>query len=45
MIRGGFAVAYGAYEADEREARDARRGIWASDFETPSAWRAKHPRR
>ena len=45
MIKGGFAVSYGAYEADAREARDARRGIWASDFETPSAWRAKHPRR
>jgi endonuclease YncB( thermonuclease family) len=45
MIKGGYAVSYGAYEADEREARDARRGIWSSTFDTPSAWRAKHPRR
>lgn len=45
MIKGGFAVAYGSYEADEREARDARRGIWSSTFDMPSAWRAKHPRR
>lgn len=45
MIKGGYAVAYGAYEADEREARDARRGIWSSSFDMPSAWRARHPRR
>jgi endonuclease YncB( thermonuclease family) len=45
MIKGGFAVAYGAYEADEREARDARRGIWASSFDPPQVWRARNPRR
>lgn len=45
MVRGGFAVAYGAYEADEREARDARRGIWASRFDRPVEWRARNPRR
>jgi endonuclease YncB( thermonuclease family) len=45
MVKGGFAVAYGAYQADEREARDARRGIWGSAFERPAAWRARHPRR
>lgn len=44
MVKGGMAVSYGAYEADEREARDARRGIWASSFERPAAWRAAHPR-
>jgi endonuclease YncB( thermonuclease family) len=44
MIKGGFAVAYGAYEADEREARDARRGIWSSAFDKPATWRAQHPR-
>jgi endonuclease YncB( thermonuclease family) len=43
MIKGGMAVAYGAYEADEREARDARRGIWASRFDAPATWRARHP--
>ncbi len=45
MIKGGFAVSFGAYEADEREARDARRGIWSSQFEPPGAWRARNPRR
>lgn len=45
MIKGGFAVSYGAYEADEREARDAGRGIWSSQFDPPGVWRARHPRR
>src|SRR5262245_24695256 len=44
MVKGGHAVAYGAYEADEREASDARRGIWASTFDRPAVWRARHPR-
>jgi endonuclease YncB( thermonuclease family) len=44
MVKGGFAVAYGAYQADEREARDARRGMWSSSFELPAAWRARHRR-
>ena len=44
MVKGGFAVSHGSYRADERDARDARRGIWASSFEDPAAWRARHPR-
>jgi endonuclease YncB( thermonuclease family) len=44
MVKGGLAVALGAYAADEREARDARRGIWSSSFDRPAAWRARHPR-
>lgn len=44
MIKGGLAVAEGAYDADEREARDARRGVWSSTFERPADWRARHPR-
>ena len=44
MVAAGNAVAYGAYQAEERTAREARRGIWASTFERPAAWRAKHPR-
>jgi endonuclease YncB( thermonuclease family) len=43
MVRAGHAVAFGAYEADERDARDARRGLWSSTFERPAAWRARHP--
>lgn len=44
MVKGGFALAYGSYEADEREARDARRGIWSSTFDRPALWRSRHPR-
>ncbi len=44
MVRGGYAIAYGAYDADEREARDARRGLWAGEFDRPATWRARHPR-
>lgn len=44
MVRGGHAIALGAYEADEREARNARRGIWASRFDRPGDWRARQPR-
>lgn len=42
MVRGGYAIAYGAYERDEQEARRARRGIWSSSFEPPAAFRARH---
>lgn len=45
MVKEGLATAYGSYEADEREARDARRGLWALDFERPAAWRERHPRK
>jgi endonuclease YncB( thermonuclease family) len=44
MVAGGHAVAYGAYDGEERTAREARRGIWSSSFDRPAAWRAKHPR-
>jgi endonuclease YncB( thermonuclease family) len=44
MVAGGHAVAYGAYQLEERAARNAGRGIWSSRFEPPAAWRAKHPR-
>jgi endonuclease YncB( thermonuclease family) len=43
MVRDGLAVAYGAYEAEEQEARAARRGLWSSSFERPAEWRARHP--
>jgi endonuclease YncB( thermonuclease family) len=44
LVREGWAVAFGAFAAEEGEARAARRGIWAGSFESPSAWRAKNPR-
>jgi endonuclease YncB( thermonuclease family) len=42
MVAGGHAVAYGAYQLEERAARNAGRGIWSSRFEPPAQWRAKH---
>ena len=42
MVAGGHAVAYGAYQLEERAARNAGRGIWSSRFEPPAEWRAKH---
>lgn len=39
MVAEGWAVAYGRYEAEEAAARQAKRGIWASRFERPRAWR------
>ncbi len=44
MVRDGMAIAYGAYEAQEREARAGRRGVWAGSFERPQDWRRSHPR-
>lgn len=44
MVKGGHAVSYGAYGSDERDAQDARRGIWSGSFELPAAYRAHHRR-
>lgn len=44
MVRDGQAVSYGAYRAQEDEARAAGRGLWALQFERPEAWRRAHPR-
>jgi endonuclease YncB( thermonuclease family) len=44
LVREGHAVAYGGYAAEEAQAKSARRGIWALDFERPEAWRRSHPR-
>ena len=35
MVRTGWAVAYGAYEREEAEARTHRRGLWSGDFVWP----------
>jgi endonuclease YncB( thermonuclease family) len=47
LVREGYAVDYmgGRYSSAEREAREARRGLWRGDFERPEDWRRKHPRR
>ncbi len=39
MVARGWAVAYGAYEAQEKAAKAAELGLWTSEFERPSAWR------
>lgn len=49
MVRSGHALelrrhSRGRYSDAEREARSARRGLWAGDFERPSQWRQEHAR-
>jgi endonuclease YncB( thermonuclease family) len=43
MVRDGHAVAYRRYSrryvGEENEARKARRGIWATEFQMPWDWR------
>jgi endonuclease YncB( thermonuclease family) len=39
MVRSGWAVAYGAYGAEEGEARRAKLGLWAGDFVRPQEFR------
>ena len=43
MVANGWAVAYYIYSYDytraEQQAKSARRGIWASEFDLPSEWR------
>ena len=42
MVRRGLAVAFGGYEREEAEARQAHIGIWAADFVRPVDWRRSH---
>ncbi|MHC5230546.1 thermonuclease family protein [Brucella sp. LJL56] len=42
MVEQGWAVSYGDYRREERDARSNRRGIWAGQFEQPSLWRKEH---
>lgn len=44
LVVDGWAVAYGDFDAEERAARMAGRGIWAGDFERPQDWRRTHDR-
>lgn len=41
MVRTGMAVAYGAYEADQRLAREGRVGLWSGSFERPDEFRRR----
>jgi endonuclease YncB( thermonuclease family) len=42
MVRSGHAVAFRDYVLAEAEARSARAGLWAGEFEQPKEWRAVH---
>jgi endonuclease YncB( thermonuclease family) len=44
LVLDGWALAADSHDAQENEARAARRGIWAFESEPPSEWRRKHPR-
>lgn len=49
MMREGYAIDLGgqtgyAYAEAEREAREAKRGIWRGTFQRPGAWREDNPR-
>ncbi len=39
MVRSGWALAFGSYQAEERAARQSGSGMWAGDFERPVDWR------
>jgi len=45
LVRLGWALAYRRYSKDyvsvENEAQDAKRGMWAGEFESPWKWRRK----
>lgn len=42
MVRAGYALAYGSFEAEERDAKSQRRGLWSGEFEKPRDWRRSH---
>jgi endonuclease YncB( thermonuclease family) len=44
LVSRGFAIAYGDYDSEEAQARHARLGVWAGNFERPADWRRRHPR-
>ena len=39
MVRRGLVIVYRKYLAVEKEAREAKRGLWAGKFIEPSKWR------
>jgi endonuclease YncB( thermonuclease family) len=48
MVSAGHAISYGRgrrYVDAEREAREARRGLWAGQFEQPATWRQRNATR
>ncbi len=43
MVRDGWAVAFGDFDAEEAQARAQRRGVWQGEFAAPRDWRRDHP--
>ena len=41
LVRNGFAVDFGRYPAEEKEARAAYRGLWGGTFEVPAEYRRR----
>lgn len=39
QVETGWAISYGDYFDAEKQARAARRGVWAGEFERPRDWR------
>jgi endonuclease YncB( thermonuclease family) len=47
IVRQGWAVTFGyahTYQAEQDEAKAAKRGIWAGSFTPPREWRQQHQR-
>lgn len=46
MVRSGWAVTYLGrdFDREEAEARQARRGLWAGEFQRPEDWRRQRAR-
>jgi len=42
QVKNGWAVSYGRYRADERSARQKKRGIWSGTFMRPKDWRDRN---
>jgi len=42
MVKTGWAVAYGDYYREEREARRKKLGLWDGTFKEPRRWRREH---
>lgn len=44
MVLDGWALSYGKYRREEKQARAAKRGIWVGTFERPRYWRRRNGR-
>lgn len=42
LVRNGWAVSFGGFYREERQAKREKIGIWAGDFQRPQDWRDIH---